>query len=365
MEIDPKLTARLDRIRSRVRRWHMAVAAIVVLVVVAALLGSGGSTGGVRPNASKAPAPLSYGAGHQADNRPPLGAPATAGTGGNAASLPATSQAAAGEAARGGSPASATSSSDTLVNGLVGESQNAKVVKTAAMGLQVPADRVARALDGVALIASAYPGGFVADQHSDGSTDHPSGSVTIRVPYANFDDALKAARQLGKVTTTQVSGKDVTADYVDLQARLQALQNSRQQFETLLLKAQSIPDILNVQDRINGLQVQIEQLQGQQKVLDDQTTFATLTVSVSDLAVIPPQPAKARSGFAKAWHDAGHGFTSALQRVVSGLGLLAFWLLVLAVGAAVAVTVRRARQRRQLAGSPSPSPSATEPSATA
>ena len=95
-----------------------------------------------------------------------------------------------------------------------------------------------------------------------------------------------------------------------------------------------------MQDRVNTTQTQIDQLTGQMKVLADQASYGTLTVTVTQQppAVVAPKPHH-RSGLALAWDRATNGFVTGVESLVarSGgalvvlLGLLS-GLLVLRVG---------------------------------
>src|SRR5262249_35185390 len=70
----------------------------------------------------------------------------------------------------------------------------------------------------VAEIAASF-GGYVADsQSSGGDAGRRSGTLTIRVAAARFDEALKALRGLGKVQTEHVATQDITKAYTDLEA---------------------------------------------------------------------------------------------------------------------------------------------------
>ncbi len=86
------------------------------------------------------------------------------------------------------------------------------------------------------------------------------------------------------------SATDVTGQYVDLQARITALQDSRQQYLTIMAKATTVGGILAVQEQLQNLQSQLEQLQGQLQLLNNETTYATLAVTVSQKVVTPPPP---------------------------------------------------------------------------
>lgn len=195
-------------------------------------------------------------------------------------------------------------------------------------------------------------GGFVAKSQlqlgslADGSASY--GSLVLQVPQPSFNALLKGVEGAGKVTSESSTSTDVTGQYVDLQARIAALQASRQQYLTILSKATSIGDILSVQNQIDSIQSQIEQLQGQLDLLDSQTTDATLTVSLSQQGhPVPPPPAPS-SGIAKSWHDSVAGFTSGFEWLVRIAGPALFVLVLLAALALAGRWLWRTSRRRLL-----------------
>jgi hypothetical protein len=170
--------------------------------------------------------------------------------------------------------------------------------------------------------------------------------VTLRVPAPNFDDVVARVRAMGTVKSITTHGQDVTAQYSDIKARLTALTATRSQLLTILQRATAIGDVLAVQDRINQVQTEIEQLQGQQKVLDDQTSYAAISVDVFQQGAKqgPPQE---RVGLAKAWYDAHHGFTNGVEWLIARSGSALLVLLVIA-GLAVVARVAWVLLRRRL-----------------
>ena len=220
----------------------------------------------------------------------------------------------------------------TLPTGAVG--QSAKVEKTGSVDLTIGKGKLASTLTRLTDLAAAT-GGFVANtttQAGVGSSDTPStGSVTLQVPQASFDAVVAEVQTLGKVTSLTTKGTDVTGQYVDLQARITALQSSRDQYLTIMSKASSIGDILAVQNQLDSLQSQIEQLQGQLQVLDSQTTYGTLAVSASESGARPAPVPQAPSGIASAWHGAVSGFAAAFDGLVRATGPLLFVILLLAI----------------------------------
>jgi len=154
-------------------------------------------------------------------------------------------------------------------------------------------------------------------------------------------------RAMGTVRALTSHGQDVTGQYSDIKARLTALNATRSQLLTILQKATAIGDVLAVQDRVNQVQTEIEQLQGQQKVLDDQTSFAALSVEVSQQGAKHGPPGHP-SGVSKAWDDARHGFTSGVEAILGASGTALVLLLVLAVIAVLARALWVAARRRIL-----------------
>ena len=170
----------------------------------------------------------------------------------------------------------------------------------------------------------------------------------------SFATVLKSAQALGKTSNLATKATDVTGQYVDLQARITALQASLQQYLTILAKATTIGDILAVQEQIDAIQSQIEQLQGQLQLLTSQTSYSTLTVTVNEGTPAPPPSPLPESGLVRAWHASVGGFVSGVEGVIRVARPLLFALLLLGVllaagtpcGSTISATTCRADQRR-------------------
>jgi hypothetical protein len=212
---------------------------------------------------------------------------------------------------------------------------SAKVVKTGVLDLQVPKGQVGRTLDRVTAIATIERG-YVADSRTSEGASAPSGEVTLRVPVSRFEDAVSRARALTRVAGAKVlgietSGEDVTARYVDLKARIRALEATRTTFLSLLAKATTIGETLAVQQRVTDVQTQIERLRGQLKVLADQAAMSTLTVTVDQKATAVPAHHE-KSGIHKAFDRSVDRFVNGIEVIVAAIGPILLVVLLVAVG---------------------------------
>jgi hypothetical protein len=310
------------------------VAAVIFLVIGGiALVGVGashrGSSAGPsivtpsigHPSASGSSPPL-----HQ-QNGPALGAGGTAGQ----------------------APSPASSAPPNLPPGSVG--QSAKVETTGSVDLTIGNGLLSEVVNKLTGLTTGQ-GGFVAKsqlQEGSAATGISSyGSLVLQVPQPSFSSLLSGVEEVGKVTSVSSTSTDVTGQYVDLQARISALEASRQQYLTIMSKAESIGDILSVQSQLDTIQSEIEQLQGQLDLLNSETTYATLTVSLSPAGQPPPPPPHPASGISSAWHDSIGGFTGGVEWLVRIAGPTLFALILLA---ALGLAVRwgwRAWRRRLL-----------------
>ena len=321
------------RRRGPARRVLVGAVAAVALVglLVSAVVTLGGS-----------PSSRSRSAGGDATAGQGLLGPAA--TGGLARGGPATTIPAAGEGSAPEPPTAVVN--PPLPSGSVG--QSAKVEENGSVNLSVGKGKLGPVVSRLTELAAAN-GGFVANTQTQagGSGNTPAyGSVTLQVPEASFDAVVAQVRTFGTVTSISTKGTDVTGQYVDLQSRIAALEASRNQYLTIMTRASSISDILAVQNQLDTLQGQIEQLQGQLQVLDSETTYATLAVSVTEPGGHPPPPAPKRSGIASAWHGAVSGFAAAFDGLVRIAGPLLFVvLLLLALLVAGRFTWRGLRRR--------------------
>ena len=217
--------------------------------------------------------------------------------------------------------------------------RSAKVVANGTVDLTVKNGSLQAVLAELTQMAGSY-GGFVASTQAQyGNTTPPtppSGTIVLRIPESSFGSAVSQVQRYGKATSVNTTSTDVTAQYVNLQARIAAAQASLNQYLGILRQATTIPNILTVQSQIDSIQSNIEQMQGQLNVLDNETTYGTLTVSLTEPGAArhkpkpKPKPPAKPSGIDNAWRDGVGGFVSGFEWFIRILGPLLITGLILA-----------------------------------
>jgi len=154
-----------------------------------------------------------------------------------------------------------------------------KIIQNSSLELQV--EDVAESYQDVARIA-LEAGGFVLDSSASPTQDRPHADLTIRVPTTQYSSVLDLLRGLAiRVENETSTAQDVTEQYTDLEARLRSAQAVEIRYLDLLDRAQTIDDILKIQDRLSPIRLEIEQIQGQMNVMDTLSDMATISVSLS------------------------------------------------------------------------------------
>jgi hypothetical protein len=211
-----------------------------------------------------------------------------------------------------------------------------RVVKTGTISLVVHDGDVSSTVAGVIRAAKAQ-GGYVASSQSNEYGETPSGEVTVRVPVDHFEELIAAVRGLdAEVRNATTSGKDVTAQYADIEAQLVSLKAARDRFLVILSQTKTISEILTVQQRVDTVQGQIDRLEGSRKLLASQSELSTLTVSVSEKDDPVVRVTAHRGGLSQAIHDAKDGFVTGVESIVRHSGRALLWIICL-VGLALLV----------------------------
>lgn len=165
----------------------------------------------------------------------------------------------------------------------------AKIIKTGELGFEV--EVYESAVERVYAIVRQH-GAFVAD----GSTQEQAGGaltgrIVIRVPPERFEALFAALKAIGRLEAENVKVADVTAEYVDLEARIKSLTVTEERLRELM-KSKSFMDkitsLLEVERELTRVRSQIEQLQGQLRVMADRVAMSTITVTLREPARTVP-----------------------------------------------------------------------------
>ncbi len=163
------------------------------------------------------------------------------------------------------------------------------VIRSAAITLI--ADDVAAARSDLLAITDTL-GGYVADERSEADRGGRLRSVnlTLQVPTDDLDAALERIAAVGTETSRSQSTDDVTEQVVDVDSRVNSAEAALRRVRLLLQQANSLGDVIRLEQVLSSRQADLESLLSQQESLAALTGMATLRVSVSEPDTDAPKP---------------------------------------------------------------------------
>ena len=149
--------------------------------------------------------------------------------------------------------------------------------------LTVRAANVSSAVTQAAQIAEGA-GGYVSGENSTADPDHPSqatASIQLKIPVASYPATLgQLAGRLGTQLSLQEQAQDVTEQVADVNSQVASYEAAIAQLRALLSHAGSVGDLLTVQNQINTEEAALEAMQAQQRALSDETSYATVSLTI-------------------------------------------------------------------------------------
>lgn len=146
---------------------------------------------------------------------------------------------------------------------------------------------------------------YVASDKTYKSSIENRNTIVIRVPADNFDKLLNdATQEIEKFDRKEINVKDVTEEFVDIQARLKTKKELEQRYLELLKQAKNVSEILEIEKQIGQLRADIESIEGRLKYLQNKVAFSTLTISFYEtIAQSTGFGQKFKNGFKNGWDN--------------------------------------------------------------
>ena len=219
------------------------------------------------------------------------------------------------------------------------------VVQTASMTVTV-AD-TSQAADKAAVIVEDVDGRVDSRSEDAGSgRGRAQTSVVLRVPVDRLDGVVRELKTLGTVQRAETRSEDVTAQRVDLDARIKALQTSVDRLLGIMRDARDPEALIAAEQALSQRQADLDSLRAQRDQLGDRIDYSTVNVTFVAEQVGGPSPQQYQ-GFLGHVERGWDALLSVTGNLVLLFGLLLPWLGAVAVlGLAGYLVLRGVRSRR-------------------
>ena len=132
---------------------------------------------------------------------------------------------------------------------------------------------------------------------SRGNASNRSASYTVRIPSENFQTLMNSLSTLGNIPYTHTYTQNVTAQYYDTQARMNAYKAQEAKLLEMMELAKSVEDIIAIEEKLTDVRYMIESLQSSLNNWDRRVNYSTVEITVKEVSVFTPSaPVKVSYG---------------------------------------------------------------------
>lgn len=155
--------------------------------------------------------------------------------------------------------------------------------------------------------------------------------LIIRVPSKNFDLFLKdISKGVAYFDNKEISSRDVTAEYIDIDARLKAKKVLENRYLELLKKANKVTEMLEIEKQLSSIREEIEAKEAQLNYMQNQVSFSTVIIEFYKST--PEESGVTASYGMKIWTAIKSGFNSMSSLFINLLSIWPFIIILFAIG---------------------------------
>jgi hypothetical protein len=221
-----------------------------------------------------------------------------------------------------------------------------KIIKDGRMGMDVKElEKTKLYIDSLLMVFDAY----YANESLQNSVYSSTYNLIIRIPSINFDAFIASIESgNGEITYKDISARDVTDEFIDLETRLLNKRNYLKRYNDILKKANSIREILEVEERIRRLEEEIESTTGRLKYLIDLVDYSSLNLSISKPIDFKYEPDNRDSFFERFKQSFSNGWFGFVDFLLWIIRIWPIWIVFSMVFFLLAKYRRKMRRKKQL-----------------
>ena len=198
-------------------------------------------------------------------------------------------------------------------------------------------------------------GGYIESSNVSGNSydsfSNRYADITIRIPAEKLDAFLSTVGNLANITSKNISLKDITADYIDTEARIRALESEQKALLAILEKATKVSEIIEVQDRLTDVNAELDSYKSQLRTFDKLVSYSTVRIHINEVDRVSPSGEKTgffteiKNRLSDNLYNVGQGLRSFVIFIISSLPYIAIIAVIIIV---IIIIIRKIIRKRKI-----------------
>lgn len=201
-------------------------------------------------------------------------------------------------------------------------------------------------------------GGYIEYQYQyngssySGYDEMRNANLSVRIPAKRLDEFVRCVGEQSNITNKEERVEDVTLRYVDLESHKKALVIEQDRLLDLLERAETVEDIITIEQRLSEVRYELESMESQLRTLNNQIDYSTINISIQEVRRVMPVEEKSvwdkmKNGFVKSIYRIGDDIEDGFIRFVINIPYLVIWLVIIGIAFVVVRLVLKKRKRKK------------------
>lgn len=203
-------------------------------------------------------------------------------------------------------------------------------------------------------------GGYIENSNQwNGSVDYygnrrsnRSASLTIRIPAEKLDGFVALMEESSNITNKSREVEDVTLAYVDLESHKKALVTEEERLLELLEMAETVEDLISIEDKLANVRYQLESMESQLRTYDNKINYSTVYLDIQEVErLTPPEDittwGRIKNGFSENLYGLGVDMENIFIGLIINIPYILAWLVVLGVVLLIVVCLLRREKKKK------------------
>lgn len=176
--------------------------------------------------------------------------------------------------------------------------------------------------------------------------------LTVRIPADKLNAFIAVMEENSNIVSKSKSVEDVTLAYVDLESHKKALLTEQERLLVLMEKAETVEDLITLEDKLANVRYQLESMESQLRTYDNKINYSTIHLDISEVQRLTPEVelttwGRIKSGFAENVYKVGEGIKDFFVNLIINIPFIIVWLVLIGIVLVIVLLLAKREKKKK------------------